>query len=474
MNKAKIYPQGGIKEMMAIALPMVVSSACDTVMIFTDRLFLSRLNPELMNAAMGGGLTSFMMMSFFLGLIGYSTALVAQYFGAGKKNKSAVVVTQAMVIALVAYPVILLCRPLAFLLFNNSGISSAQMASQTIYFNILLSAVIFSLFRCVFSSFFSGIGKTKIVMKASLFAMFMNVFLNYILIYGKLGLPALGIRGAAYGTILGSISGLAILMWGYFKKENRDEYHIRQSFCFDKETMGKLLRFGYPAGAEMFFNILAFNIMVMIFYSCGPVAATAATIVFNWDMVSFIPLIGVEIGVTSLVGRYMGAQNPQIAERSVLSGIKMGVVYSSIILVLFLGFPEILVNFFKPDQATEIFEQARPLAVFMVRWACLYVLIEAVIVALTGALRGAGDSFWAMALSVGLHWSLVPILYVLLKVFGFSVKVGWIVLIATFFVFSFFIYLRYKSGNWKKIKMVPDENEILANIHDDFHERADL
>jgi len=79
-----------------------------------------------------------------------------------------------------------------------------------------------------------------------------------------------------------------------------------------------------------------------------------------------------------------------------------------------------------------------------------------------------------MALSVGLHWSLVPILYVLLKVFGFSVKVGWIVLIATFFIFSFFIYLRYKSGNWKKIKMVPDENEILANIHDDFHERADL
>ena len=72
--------------MIALALPMVVSQACDTVMIFTDRLFLSRLSPELMNAAMGGGLTAFMMMTFFLGLTGYATALVAQYFGREGKN----------------------------------------------------------------------------------------------------------------------------------------------------------------------------------------------------------------------------------------------------------------------------------------------------------------------------------------------------------------------------------------------------
>ena len=63
-----VHKKGGTLEMVAIALPMVVSQACDTVMIFTDRLFLAKLQPELMNAAMGGGLTVFMMMSFFLGL----------------------------------------------------------------------------------------------------------------------------------------------------------------------------------------------------------------------------------------------------------------------------------------------------------------------------------------------------------------------------------------------------------------------
>jgi MATE family multidrug resistance protein len=65
---------------------MVVSHACDTVMTFTDRVFLSRLGPDEMNAAMSGGLTSFMMMTFFMGLIGYTTALVAQYLGAGRRT----------------------------------------------------------------------------------------------------------------------------------------------------------------------------------------------------------------------------------------------------------------------------------------------------------------------------------------------------------------------------------------------------
>jgi len=465
---------GGIREMTSIALPMIISSACDTIMIFTDRLFLARLGSQEMNAAMGGGLTSFMMMSLFLGLVGYSTALVAQYFGAGQKGKSAVVVTQAMILCCVAYPVILLCRPLGWKLFEVFDIELSQFVMQKMYFDILLWASLLGLLRCAMSSFFSGIGRTRIVMIASVTAMVVNVILNYILIYGKLGCPPLGIRGAAYGTIIGSFCGLMVLLLKYFDRKNRCEYATTKAFYFDGQIMKKLLRFGYPAGLEMFLNILAFNLMVMIFYSCGPVVATATTIVFNWDMVSFIPLLGVEIGVTSLVGRYMGAGRPDIAERAVGSGIKMGIAYSSVLFILFVGFPQFLVNIFQPAQPSAVFAQAFPVAVFMVRLACLYVLIEAMMVALTGALRGAGDSFWAMALSVGLHWTLVPVIYFLLKVVGVSAQVGWIVLIATFFVFSFLIYLRYKSGHWKKIKMVPAEHEVLGLPRDDFHEPVDL
>ena len=70
--------------------------------------------------------------------------------------------------------------------------------------------------------------------------------------------------------------------------------------------MGTLCRFGYPAGAEMFLNLLAFNGIVLTFHSHGPATATAVTVMFNWSMVSFVPLIGVQIGVMSLMGRYIG------------------------------------------------------------------------------------------------------------------------------------------------------------------------
>ena len=95
---------GGLREMLAIALPMVVSQACETVLIFTDRLFLSRLGSVPMSAAMAGGLTSFMLMTFFIGLTGYATALVAQYLGAGRKGHCELVLSQAVFLSFLATP----------------------------------------------------------------------------------------------------------------------------------------------------------------------------------------------------------------------------------------------------------------------------------------------------------------------------------------------------------------------------------
>jgi len=464
---------GGIREMLAIALPMVVSHACDTVMTFTDRLFLSRLGAEQMSAAMAGGLTCFMMMTFFLGLTGYTTAMVAQYFGAGRKARCAVAVTQAVLIAILAYPIILAARPLAYVLFQVADISPEQLAPQTEYFNILLHGVIIGLLRTCLSSFFSGIGKTRIVMIASLVAMVVNIGLNYVLIFGKLGVPALGIRGAAYGTILGGVCGVIVLGVAYLGPNNRREYSVIQSLRFDWVAMKTLLRFGYPAGLEMLLNLLAFTTMILAFHSDGLVTAAAVTIVFNWDMVSFVPLIGIEIGVMSLVGRYMGAKDPDTAHRAAMSGLKTGWFYSAFILVLFVGFPEYLVGIFRPEHADPIYAEAVPMAVYMLRLASLYVLIEAVVLVFSGALRGAGDTFWAMAISVGMHWILVPLLLITMKVLDGSPEAGWTVLVFAFMALSSLFYLRYRTGRWREIEVLHGE-EPLSPVTDTFHEPADL
>lgn len=446
--------QGGLREMLTLALPMVISHGCETVLVFTDRLFLSRLGPVPMSAAMAGGLTAFMMMTFFIGLTGYATALVAQYLGAGRKDRCALVLTQAVLLALLASPLILAARPLAHGLFQLMDLSAEQIAQQQIYLDILLYGSVLVLLRTCLSSFFSGIGQTRVVMFAAMTAMLVNVGANYILIFGKLGLPALGLRGAAYGTLFGSLCGLLVLLGAYLRRSNRSEYGVRAALHFDREVMAKLLRYGSPAGVEMFLNLLAFTSMILLFHGDGLVTATAVTIVFNWDMVSFVPLLGIQIGVVSLVGRYMGAGRPDIAERVTRSGLKMAWTYSSIILLLFVFFPTQLVSVFQPQQADPIFAQAAPLAITMLRLAAFYVLADAVIVVFSGALRGAGDTFWAMCASVILHWLLVPVLAVFLKVLKLPPESAWLVLIAFFLCFSGLFYLRYRCGKWKTLAVI--------------------
>jgi MATE family multidrug resistance protein len=175
---------------------------------------------------------------------------------------------------------------------------------------------------------------------------------------------------------------------------------------------------------------------------------------FNWDLVSFIPLLGIEIAVTSLVGRYMGAGDPETAHRAAMSGIKSGILYSIVILLLFLLVPGPLVMMFEPDGPDKVFTEAVPIAKSMIRLASLYVLVEAVFVAIVGALRGAGDTHFTMIVSVTGHWTFLPVLFILMNVLKMSAIAGWLGLIIFFLLFSLVLIMRYRSGKWKDIKVV--------------------
>ncbi len=441
--------------MMAIALPMVVSYACDTVMMFSDRLLLSRLGPDAMNAAVGGGVAAFMMASFGFGLFGYGTALVAQYLGAGKKEHCAVVVSQALVAALCLYPLVLLCQPFVKGLFGQLGVPASQLEAQAAYFDIMTYGTILIFIRQSLSSFFSGIGRTRIVMGASVTAMIVNIIASYILIYGKFGLPALGIRGAAYGSLIASVLGILMLAAAYFAPKNRAEFSIGKSLVFVPEVFKKLLRFGAPSGAEMLFTLMGANAFVLAFQSLGPVVATASSILMNWDMTAYIPLMGMEVGVTSLVGRYMGAQLPDVAHRSVMSGLKVGCVYGGVLLVLFGLFAAPMADLFRPGNGMDaVFLEARPLTVTMLRMISIYMFSIVLVIVFVGALRGAGDTLWAMCYHVSLHWLAALTLYAGTRWMGLPVVQAWALVIAVFMIFSGVAWLRYRTGKWRSIKVV--------------------
>ena len=452
--KFKYSGTGGIRELLGIALPMILSTSCDAVMIFTTRLFLSSLGPEYMNAAVGGGVMSQVLMFFFTGLIGYSTALAAQYYGSGRKNLSAVTAFQAIIISVAAYPVILTLVPVAEKLFYFIGTPYAQIGYQIEYFEIICYGSLFSMIRHAMGCYFTGIGRTRIVMRATFAALLINVSLGYVLIFGRFGMPVMGIKGAAVAAIAASIIAVVILAAAYFRKSHRLQFSVVNSFHFDKTVMKKLLYFGYPAGIELFLYFFAFTLMIYIFQSQGDVVSTASSIMFNWDMAAFVPLLGIEIAVTSLVGRYMGAGNPDLAHQSAMSGIQAGLLYAVAVTCAFLFFPEPLVNVFRPEVQSHVFETASPIAVSMVRIASIYIIAETVMVSLIGALRGAGDTLWVMTASVTYQWLFIPLLFLMLNILKFSPVTAWSWFVFFFMLFCAVLIRRYRMGKWRMLIIV--------------------
>ncbi len=445
---------GGFKEFVLLALPIMASQSCESVMIFTDRVFLSKLGSPEMNAATAGGIAQFTFITFFFGVIGFSTALIAQYFGAKKYDYCSRVTTQAFGVSFISYPIVILMIPLAHWYFESLGIMPEQLEAQKLYFNLLIYGSIISLLRHSLSCFFSGVGRTTIVMVSAIATILINVVVNYILIFGKFGMPAMGIEGAAIGSIISAFCGFLILLYYFLNSEFAPKFKTKLAFRFDKEIAQKLIKLGTPAGTEMFVNLIAFTVLVSLFHSYSAETATAASIAFNWDMVASIPLIGIEIGVASLVGRYIGANQKHVAERSAYTGVKVGFIFSLFMIILFVGFSEPLVNMFKPEGKDLIFDSAKPLAINMLRLISLYIFVESALMAFIGALRGAGDTLWCMWVSMALHWTLVPAVWISLYVFKMGPLFSWIVFVILFLLFCFVFYFRFRSRKWRNLEII--------------------
>jgi len=453
---SKFKKNGDVKDVLVVALPMLMSMSFDTIMTFIDRLFLSKLGPAEMNAALGAGAVQLALTMFFTGAISYTTAMVAQRLGAKKRWDCGRVFMQAVYLSLVSVPLLYLTIPLGHWAFGMEHLPADQLQYQKTYFDILMFGGIINLVRNAAPCFFSGIGETKIVMKAAFVGMIVNVVCNFFLIYGFGPIPALGVAGAAYGTLIGNLVSTVILFAKFWGKSCHDRFRTRYTFAFSWPLTKELLKKGIPSGVEMCLNMSAFQLLILMFHALGPEAATASSVMFNWDMVAYVPLMGLEVASTSLVGRYVGARDGAAATRSTYSGLKLGWGYSLIMGVFFIFLPGVLTDIFKPDaaeasaEALAIFAAARPMSVFMLRIATFYIFVEVLLVIYAGALRGAGDTVWVMFACAIMNWCVAGALYVAAYIFQLPAQYAWITVVAVYSTAPVIFLLRWKSGKWRR------------------------
>lgn len=437
-----------LRELFRLALPMVVSQGGFAVMIFTDRWFMSHLDAAHIAATLGGGVASFLCVSLFMGVITYANPLVAQYYGAGDTARCPRVVTQGWLIAAACIPVLVLATAYGGEAFSYLGHEPAQASLERVYFQVLMTVSFFNLLKACLASYFAGIGRTRVVMISDVLSVILNIPLSWALIFGKFGLPELGIAGAALGTVIASLFGLALFLVFYLSRGHRRHFEVEQSFRFDPGIMRRYLRLGIPSGVESFLNMVTFNLFLLMFQGYGVTQGAAMAIVFNWDMLSFVPLIGLNISVMSLIGRFVGMRDMERANQVISSGFILALGYAGMMVIVFLVFRTSLIEVFRTPGPE--FDPIAELAGSMMFGLCTYMLADATIMVTGGTLRGAGDTRWVMLTSISLHCLMVVAQYYVIVVRKLDPLVSWWVFVAMLLCLALAYMGRLLGGRWRQ------------------------
>lgn len=448
---------GGLKEVFIIAFPIFMSNAIDTIMIFTDRYFLAELGREHLGATMAGGLAAFLIAFFLIGTLGQVTAFVAQYYGARDYEKCSTVVDQGILLTVFfSIPLIAIGWFFGEKGFYLAGHRGLLLKLEVEYFNILVLMIFTGGLRASLSGFFTGIGKTNIVMWTNLLGVIINIPLSYILIFGQLGAPTMGIRGAAWGTIIAGfvpILGMGIV---YLSSYHRSQYvtHLIPKYRWNITL--RLLRFGLPSGTEAVLNILAFTIFMLVIQSISVDAAAAITIILNWDLVSALPVLGIGQAAMSLVGKYKGAGRLDLSRRAAWSSMGIAWIYSTLITIVYLTFTSELTGLFSSSSADVNYSGVYVLADTMLRLSCFYITFDATYIVFSSVIRGAGDTRFALIASVLNQWIFTFVTVYLINAGYLGVIGGWGMLILLVVSMAFIYFLRFQSGKWMHIKMIDE------------------
>src|SRR5206468_1320407 len=164
------------------------------------------------------------------------------------------------------------------------------------------------------NGFFSGRGQTWTVLGIEAFGTAVNVALALVLIFGRAGFPEMGIAGAGWATVAGSWASALLAVGLLLRRRYRAEFATASGWRLERQLFGRLMKYGGPAGAQVFLDVLVFNAFVQLVGRLGEAAMGATTLTVRLNMIAFLPLMGLGQAVGILVGQGLGADQPDLAE----------------------------------------------------------------------------------------------------------------------------------------------------------------
>jgi len=447
--------EGGYREFLTIALPLILSTASWSVQHFVDRVFLTWHSTAALAAALPAGMASFTFLSLFMGIVGYANTFVAQYIGARRPERVGPAVWQGIYLALASGLLALIPAALASPLFELIGHDAVIRQEETEYFRILCYGTGPQVLSTAASCFFSGRGQTWVVLAVNVVAISVNIVLDYGLIFGHWGLPQMGIAGAAWATNIGLMIAALSFLGLFLRRQYREEFATLRGWRFDAKLFRRLLRFGGPNGLNFMLDIMAFSLFILVVGKLGRIPLAATNLAFNVNSLAFMPLIGCGIAISTMVGQRLGRDAPVEAEYCTWTGFHMAFAYMGTMVLGYVFLPEFFLSPFDLHAQDADFIEARDTAIVLLRFVAVYCLFDAFYMVFTAALKGAGDTRFIMWVSVTMAWAIMVIpSFVALTYFDAGLYVLWSFICAFIITMGVVFFLRFRTGKWKSMRVI--------------------
>jgi putative MATE family efflux protein len=432
------------KRIYGLALPIVIGMASQNLLNIVDTAMVGFLGDPALAAVGLGGFVVFMCQALILGISTGVQTTAARKKGEGRTDRAAKILTSALLIVLLIAPLfsivlIQLVGPL-FPFLN----SDAEVMRQGVpYLEVRLSAIVFVGMNFAFRGYWNALDLSRLYMFTLIIMHSCNILLNYTLIFGHFGAPALGVTGAGMASAISMGIGTLVYFYLGFAYAGKDGF---MRSLATRDELASLVRISIPSGVQQLFFATGFVVLFWIIGKVGTPELAAANVLITVTLFCILPGLALGISCTTLVSQALGRADVDDAYCWAFDVAKVTAVLLTILGLPLWIFPDLISSVFIHEAAT------RELARWPMRLVGLTMPIEALGFAFMHALLGAGDARSAMFVSVGVQWLLLlPLAYVLGPILGFGLLGIWIIQGGARSLQSFLFLTIWRRRKWQSI-----------------------
>ena len=450
-------------DIIRIAWPSFVELILTQLASMVDLMMVGSMggeaNPEIgVQALSAVGLTTqpkFLLMAAFIAMNTGVTALVARNKGTGNKEKANLVVRQGLLFTFCATVIlsilgVIFARPMVIFMGSTEEIVT-KWATQ--YLQIQMAGFITMALTSTITASLRAVGDSRTCMIYNMIANVVNVLFNWLLIYGHLGFPELGVAGASLATVIGQLVAFVIAFSVLLRGNGFLKLEFKLGFRPDAPTLRNMINIGFPAMVEQLLMRAGMIVFAKTVASLGTAAYATHQVCMNIQALSFMTGQAFAVSATTLMGQSLGKRRDDMAQAYCGRTRTIGLGCAVILGVIFMFFGEFIVGLYNSDP--EIIRMGGKIMMFV---ALLQPLQTSQFI-IAGALRGAGDTKATAIITFITVLLIRPSAAIVLVNSGLGLYGAWIALALDQLVRSVLILIRYQGGHWKLVKLKTEQSK---------------